>query len=345
MNSMCRKWRMALVLMTSLLMLSSTSVAEQYHIRLGYLPVTGHAKFFVAQEQGFFAEEGLKVELHEFANSADGIAAVVAGRLDAGAFGTSAPLIHFARGADLKVIAGVMGEDAYLITRAELAEQIKGIRDLAGRKVATVRLASGDAILRYELHRVGIDWRKDLTIYELRNPPAVIQAVKTGQADAGMVWGPHDLRAQTEGLVVVVSSAALQPGHPCCRLVVSGRSLEKSEQWQALLRALLKAERFVAQHHEQTVASIRKYIPLDEELIRSTYYRDTLDQSTDPNMAGVNQFWDAITEAGFVESERDIHDIFALDFYLSALEQLVAAEPDEPLWQTLLAHAKAPEDS
>ncbi|MCG5502240.1 ABC transporter substrate-binding protein [Ectothiorhodospira lacustris] len=328
---------MALAFTASFSMLSPLGAsAEEHHIRLGYLPVTGHAKFFVAQEQGFFAQEGLKVDLHEFANSADGIAAVVAGRLDAGAFGTSAPLIHFARGADLKVIAGVMGEDAYLITRRELTGQISGIKDLAGRKVATVRLASGDAILRYELHRAGVDWRKDLTIYELRNPPAVIQAVRTGQADAGVVWGPHDQRAQAEGLVVVLSSAALQPGHPCCRLVVSGSSLEKTEQWQALLRALLRAERFAARNHDQTVANIRKYIPLDDELIRSTYYRDTLDQSTDPNVSGVSDFWDAVTGAGFVESERDIHDVFALSFYQSALEQLAAAEPDEPLWRELL---------
>ena len=32
-------------------------------IKVGHLPVPGHAKFFVAKEEGFFQEAGLNVEL------------------------------------------------------------------------------------------------------------------------------------------------------------------------------------------------------------------------------------------------------------------------------------------
>ena len=72
------------------LSLSGLALAEP--IKVGYLPVTGHAKFFVAKEQGLFAQEGLDVELVDFQNSADGLNAVVAGKLDVGAFGTTAIL-------------------------------------------------------------------------------------------------------------------------------------------------------------------------------------------------------------------------------------------------------------
>jgi len=65
-------------------------------LRVGYLPVTGHAKFFIAKEEGFFKDEGLDVQLVEFANSADGLAALRADKLDLGAFGTTAPLVHIA---------------------------------------------------------------------------------------------------------------------------------------------------------------------------------------------------------------------------------------------------------
>jgi ABC-type nitrate/sulfonate/bicarbonate transport system substrate-binding protein len=84
-------------------------------LKVGYLPVTGHAKFFVAKEQGLFAREGLDVELIEFQNSADGLNAVVAGKLDIGAFGTTAPVAHIAKGAKIKIIGGIMGGDAALI--------------------------------------------------------------------------------------------------------------------------------------------------------------------------------------------------------------------------------------
>jgi NitT/TauT family transport system substrate-binding protein len=305
-------------------------------VKLGYLPVTGHAKFFVAKEEGLFKDEGLNVELFEFTNSADGISAVLAGRLDVGAFGTSAPLVHYGRGAELKVIGGIMGEDAYLVTRPELADQIKGVTDLKGKKVGTVRLASGDAILRSELHKADIDWRKELTISELRNPPAVIQAVKNGQVDAGVVWGPHDRRAEAEGLKIVLSSSELQPGHPCCRVVIASDSAEDTEKWQSFLRALLKAQRFAEENPKATVAAIQKYVPLDEELIQATFYRDTLDQSSDPNVEGVVEFWNAINEAGFVESQRDIADIFDVKLYRAALQQLIHREPKDNYWKSLL---------
>ena len=51
-------------------------------LKVGHLPVTGHAKFFVAKEEGFFKDEGLNVELVEFANSADGLAALRAGKFE-----------------------------------------------------------------------------------------------------------------------------------------------------------------------------------------------------------------------------------------------------------------------
>jgi ABC-type nitrate/sulfonate/bicarbonate transport system substrate-binding protein len=73
------------------------------HIRVGYLPVTGHAKFFVAKEYGIFAWEGIDAELIEFINSADGLNVLRAGKLDGAAFGTTAPLVHIARGADLLI--------------------------------------------------------------------------------------------------------------------------------------------------------------------------------------------------------------------------------------------------
>ena len=52
------------------------SFAEQ--LKLGYLPATGHGKFFVAKEQGFFDKEGLNLELIEFQNSANGLNAIIA---------------------------------------------------------------------------------------------------------------------------------------------------------------------------------------------------------------------------------------------------------------------------
>lgn len=305
-------------------------------LRVGYLPVTGHAKFFVAKEQGFFAREGLDVELIEFQNSADGLSAVRAGKLDIGAFGTTAPLVHISKGADLRMIGGIMGEDAAIIATAAGAPKVGRIADLKGKKVATIRLATGDAVLRGALDRAGIDWRKDLQIFELKNPPAVIEAVKSGQVDAGVVWGPHDLRAEEQGLKVVIRSDALSPGHPCCRLTLEQKTLQGSPAtWEKFLRAILRAEKFAGENRRETVAAIAKYVKLEPALLEKAYYSEHLDQSTDPNAKGIAEFWRTMQASEFVNSKQAIGPFIDTALYRRALDGLARENPKDPYWKRL----------
>ena len=331
------KFCSALLAALASLALSATSDAqEKVSLKVGYLPVTGHAKFFIAKDEGFFDKEGLNVELIEFANSADGLAALRAGKLDAGAFGTTAPLVHVAKGADIRIIGGVMGEDAALVTTAENASKIKDISDLKGKKVATVRLATGDAVLRGALDKAGISWKNDLQIFELKNPPAVIEAVKSGQVDAGLVWGPHDFRAEEQGLKVVIRSRLLQPGHPCCRLTVVGAEADKRpEVWVKFIRAFLKAQEFTTQNHEKTVADIANHIKLDQVLIDKAYYHGFLDQSSDPNKKGIELFWETMKSSGFVDSNEDIAKHIDTTLYKQALDSLAKDNPQSELWPQL----------
>lgn len=331
----------SLVLLASL---AATSLfAANAKVTVGYLPVTGHAKFFVAKEQGFFAQEGIDVELIEFANSADGLNALRAGKLDIGAFGTTAPLIHISKGADLRIIGGVMGEDAAIITTQANSTAIKKVTDLKGKKVATVRLATGDAVLRGALDKNNIDWHKDLQIFELKNPPAVIEAVKSGQVDAGVVWGPHDLRAEEQGLKVVVRSSELAPGHPCCRLTLDNARLQAKEKespelWSRFLRAFLKAQKFTQENRAATINSVAKYVKLDTALLAKAFYGGHLEQGSDPNLHGVKDFYKTMQNSEQVDagSPKDIGPFVNSNYYLKALTGLAKESPKDPYWQKLL---------
>ncbi len=302
---------------------------------IGYLPVTGHAKFFVAQEQGFFAKEGLEVQLVEFVNSADGINALNAGKIDVGAFGTTAPLVHISKGTDLRIIGGVMGEDAAIVTTPAKAAVIKGVPELRGKKIATVRLATGDAVLRGALHDAGLDWKRDVQIFELKNPPAVIEAVKSGQVDAGVVWGPHDLRAEEQGLQIVARSKTLQPGHPCCRLTVRAERLKERARWVRLVRAILRAEKFAREDHPRTVDAIVKYLKLDRALVEKAYYGGNLEQGSDPNVQGVRRFWSIMQASEFVDARGPIDGHVEVAIYKDALDGLAKESPKDAYWAEL----------
>ncbi|PKO90133.1 MAG: sulfonate ABC transporter substrate-binding protein [Betaproteobacteria bacterium HGW-Betaproteobacteria-10] len=304
-------------------------------LKVGYLPVTGHGKFFIAKEQGLFAKEGLDVELIEFHNSADGLNAIIAGKLDIGAFGTTAPVAHLSKGAKIKIIGGIMGGDAALIATPANAGKIAGVADLKGKKVATVRMASGDAVLRGALKDKGLDWKTDLQIFELKNPAAVIEAVKSGQVDAGLVWGPHDLRAEDQGLKVVIHSTDLQPGHPCCRLVVTENSLKDRAKWEKFVRAILKAEKFAAENKKETIESIAKYVKIDQQLLWRGYYSQYLDQSSDPDTKGVKHFADVMVNSGFITKQPDIASAIDSKLYQKVLNDLVKEEPKDAFWKKL----------
>jgi NitT/TauT family transport system substrate-binding protein len=305
-------------------------------LKVGYLPAIGHAKYFIAYEQGFFKEEKLDVELAEFQNSADGINAVISGKLDTGSFSTPAPLLFYSKGSDIRIVGGIMGQDGSVIVKPERAGDIRSIADLRGKKVATVRLASSDAVLRAALKEAKIDWRSDLEIFELKNPPAVIESVKSGQVDAGVVWGPFDLRAEQQGLKVIVRSGDLYPGHPCCRLIVTSKQLENPQVVERFLRALLKAERFSQDHRQETIDSIEKYVKLDRDTLEKSFYTPNLDQTTDPNVKGVRQFWVSLVASNFIDGSRPLDPIFAIEPYRKAIESLAAENPRDAFYRDRL---------
>ncbi|MDR3300807.1 MAG: ABC transporter substrate-binding protein [Candidatus Accumulibacter sp.] len=305
-------------------------------LKVGYLPVTGHAKFFVAKEYGLFEKEGLDVELIEFQNSADGLNALISGKLDIAPFGTTAPLAHLSKGAEIRIIGGLMGGDIALIASTEKAGSLKRIADFKGKKIATVRLATGDAVLRGALKDAGLNWKTDLELFELKNPAAVIEAVKSGQVDAGVIWGPHDLRAEEQGLKIIFRSADLQPGHPCCRILATKDSVKnKAATLEKFVRSVLLAQKYGTEHTKETVAAIAKYVKLDPQLLERAYTSPNLDQSSDPNTKGVQHFANVMLESEFITTAPDLKTGIFTGIYERALGRLARENPNDPFWKNL----------
>ncbi|HPT50832.1 MAG TPA: ABC transporter substrate-binding protein [Accumulibacter sp.] len=59
--------------------------------------------------------------------------AIVAGKLDIGVFGTTAPVAHIANGAKIKIIGGIIDGDAALIATPASAAKIASVGDLQGK--------------------------------------------------------------------------------------------------------------------------------------------------------------------------------------------------------------------
>lgn len=307
----------------------TSSDTEVKKLNVGYLPTPGHVLYFVGKEKGFFKEEGLDVELFQFTNSGEGLNAVKTGKIDIGAFGTAAPLTFIAKGAEFTIFGGQQSEGAGIITRPEAAEQFKDIKNFKGKKVATVRLATGDVVFRGALKEAGIDWKKDLEIQELDSPSAVLEAVKKGSVDAGVVWAPFMKLGEKQGLKIVKYSSELLKSHACCRQVALTANIQQNpEDYKKFLRGLIKAYDFYKTNKNETVEIIAKYVKIDKDIIEAETYGGHIFSDPNPDRSGVIKFWEFMNNAGYVSSDINIDDHINTDLYKEALAEVVKEEPD-----------------
>ncbi|SDF24622.1 ABC transporter substrate-binding protein [Sporomusa acidovorans] len=310
--------------------------ADKIKFKIGYLPAVGHILYFVAKEKGFYEQEGLDVELFQFTNSGEGLNAIKAGKLDAGSFGTAAPQVFIAKGTPFVDIGGMQSEGHAVVAKPENAGQFSTPQGFIGKKVATVRLATGDAVWRSAMSKAGIDWKNQVTIQELDSPTAVLEAVKKGAADAGLVWVPFSEMAEQQGLKIVTWSSEYMDGHVCCRVVALEDKLQSNkEAYIRYARASIRAYDFYINNQEETLAIAGKYVKLDKELLKKGLYGGRIHSIPDPDKKRFIAFWEAMKAAGYIQSDIDIAKHVNTEIYKTALDQLLQREPQNATYQKL----------
>ena len=306
-------------------------------IKAGYLPTTGHALLFVAKEEGYFAKQGLNVELSQFPNSADGYNALTAGKLDVIAMGSTAPSVYIAKGTDLRLIGGLMGEGAAAITLPQNAEKYKNISSWKGKTIATVRMSTGDVVYRSAMQDAGLNWSTDVTIQELKSPSAVLDAVKSGKVDVGIVWLPYQQVAEAQGLTIISYGDEFRPGHPCCRLAVTNTTLTGDrDTYVRFEKALIEAYLFAKTNETGTVNDVAKFADFNKSIIRDSIYSEHFTFSPDPNKKAIKGYWNMMLSEGYINSTANIDNYVDTTVYKQALDEVIKENPKDPLLDQLL---------
>jgi len=173
-------------------------------LKAGYVPVLAGAALFVAQDKGYFAAEGLTIELQSFRSGALIIPPLALGQLDVG-FGEIGPAIYnaVAQGLDVRAVATASSQPAGygsvpLLVRADLhaSGAVTTVAALRGRKVAVnLERSIAEYLLAEALAQAGLTV-DDVTLVSLPFPdmPA---AFANGAIDAAIL--PHPLAAQAIG--------------------------------------------------------------------------------------------------------------------------------------------------
>lgn len=152
MTKLFRLTRAATVLGASLLALTGIASAQdlvKFHgVTAQGGPTAQMFPVFMAQEKGFYAEEGLDVVLNYSKGSSDAARQLAAGNVDWGIFSSAATMQTVQRGFPLKAIMQIYYPDTFdivvpadseVMTMADMAGKTIGLSDLAGGEVPMTR--------------------------------------------------------------------------------------------------------------------------------------------------------------------------------------------------------------
>jgi NitT/TauT family transport system substrate-binding protein len=228
------------------------AAATVSEVRIGTNNVVSDAPFFIANEKGYFAEQGIKVVFVPFDAGPRMIAPLGTGQLDVAAGAMSAGLFNAAaRGINIKIVADKgstpPGYDYMpLLVRKALVEsgKVKSYKDLKGLKVAeAAKGGSPGSKLNQTLKSVGLSYQD--TAHEYLGYPQHVAALMNGAIDASITTEPSATQAIERGAAVRLTSTDPYPNQQIAVLLYGGDFIAKRPQLaQKFMIAYLKGARF-----------------------------------------------------------------------------------------------------
>ncbi len=230
----------------------AAAAGEPIELEIGYIPISIYAPVFVAEEKGYFDEQGLDVTLSPFAGGADPIALTASGELDAAAAGLGPAFWNgVAQGLPLTIVAPGHAEGNPVATPLMISKAacetgaIASVADLAGKRVAVNARGATEYWLAQALATGGLTL-DDIELQTLAFPDAVT-ALSSGAIDASMIGEPLATKAEQDGIAVrLLSDFPVQDVQPTALLANADLADDNPAAVEGLVTAYLKACRDLA---------------------------------------------------------------------------------------------------
>ena len=249
----------------TLLFISFSSAALSENIKLIYAAPTvlPSSACYIAVLNNYFKEEGLDVGEKIFSSGRDALQALASGQAQFQS-GAETPLVHsIVQGSDLVTIASISeNHEAGFISR--LDHGVSKPEELKGKKIATAAGTNSDYFM-YELLKKYNLKTSDVQITNMKDPDMKI-ALINGDIDAYFSREPHLYYAKKElgDKAKVFEAGELYSGR---QLVNMNRDyvLKNPETVRKIIRALLKAERFINEHPEDAKKLVSTKLKIEKK--------------------------------------------------------------------------------
>jgi NitT/TauT family transport system substrate-binding protein len=254
------------------------SQQEPLHLKVTSQPYLSFAPYYIAQTEGYFAEEGLEVEFVEMQGE-QATPLLIQGDLDVMAGVGVYYLNAISRGAEIKVVAdkghiGTTGcSSGAVLVRRELFEtgELDSAAELIGRSMQVRSATMEEYYLDNLLEPAGLT-SDDLVILDLP-PAAELEAMAQGTVDLFMGSEPWKTRhLQSGNAVLWVPYNDLVPGEQHATIVYGPNLLQANpDAGRRFMIAYLRGVRQYSEGKtERNLEIIAEFSGLDRELLQAT---------------------------------------------------------------------------
>lgn len=283
-----------------------------------------YAPMYVAIEEGYFAEEGIDIELVTGFGADKTMTAVLSGEADIGFMGSEASIYTYNEGAtDYVVNFAQLTQRAgnFLVAREEMDdfswEDLKGSYVLGGRKGGMPEM-----VFEYILKQNGIDPESDLEINQSIDFGSTAAAFADSEADYTVEFEPHATSLEAEGKGYVVASLGEDSGYvPYTAFCAKQSYIGKNEGViQGFTNALQKGMDYVQSHTPEEIAEIIKpqFKETDLETITTIvtryYEQDTWKADLIFEEESFDLLQDILESAGELEKRAPYDDLVTTEF-------------------------------
>ncbi len=252
----------------------------QLKLKAVILPVLSFAPLFVAEEEGYFSEQGLQIEFVRLNRAAQAIPALAQGHLDVVGGGVSFGILNaLLRSAKIKVV----GDKGYfaptgcpfvtLMARQDLikSREVGNFIQIKGRRMVLDPTNFEGYFIEKLISKVGLTLA-DIEPVDIPDP-LVPEAMKKGKIDLAVIPEPWLTRVlQTGSAINWVPCQQVIPDFQFGFLVYGPSLLEKNpDGGKGFMVAYLKAvHQFNRGKTERNLKIIAKYTDLDQDFLRKT---------------------------------------------------------------------------
>ena len=257
---------MAIVLVSLLLWSGSSAAADKVRLSISALDVS-FLTAGIASKRGFFKDEGLDVEVIRMAANVS-VTALSTGDIDYTMIFASV-VRGAVRGLPMKVVASYMDSSTHtLIARPEF----KSLKDLKGKTLGVSTYgATSDVVARMMFKQGGVDPEREVKIITLGAERARFAALKEGLVEVAVLSPPADSEANKLGFNVLARAYELFK-LPFTGLGANAKKLkEKPDEVKRMVKALLRANRFVRQDRDGAIHTMMEWMKIDRESAAATY--------------------------------------------------------------------------